>query len=53
METIEDMVIFYREKYQETVQEMNKMSFWNKEKVRYEGFIEEKDFLIAKLQETV
>lgn len=47
------MCRFYKENYDDMKEQFNKMNMWKKDKVKMEKIIEDKQFMIQKLQDRV
>ena len=53
VEHLEEMLEIYRNRYEEAVSSLNKVSIWEKEKTKLNKTIQDKDMNIHKLQEKI
>lgn len=53
LEEAEELCKIYKEKYEEIMDQMQKMNIWKREKAKMEKTMEERDFMVQKLHDRI
>ena len=53
MQETEELCRIYKEKYDDIMDQMQKMNIWRREKAKMEKCMEEKDFMVQKLHDRI